>query len=622
MDAAQEVKSRLDIADIVGEYIPIKPAGSGAFKALCPFHQERSPSFSISRARQSWHCFGCDQGGDLISFVMRMEGMEFREALEHLANRAGVILPAFNAEASSLRKRIHEVNDLATRFFRATLSTSAHAEHARVYLQKRGVDDLTADLFRLGYAPEGWTTLAEALAKKDVKEEEMLAAGLVAKRERGSGVYDRFRNRLMFPIADVHGNIVGFTGRVLEGPSTRLPTARGVGEGGQASSGRTEAKYVNTPETQAYKKSAVLYGLEKAKGEIRKNDLAIIVEGNMDVVASHQFSIANVVAASGTALTAEQLSLLKRFTNNLAIAFDQDAAGGAATLRGLDLARAQDFSIKIITLPPEAGKDPDEAVRKDPELWRKAIADAVSIMEWVYRRAFTGRSVAIPEEKKLIARDVLVEVKRIADPIERDHWLRRLAQDLGVGVEALKEAMGAKTTSVKQQGSSIKQDDQGLRATGYGLRESHQRGLEKQLLALAMSRGLLGWLRGEQQLAPEEFSEQDLAGLYGKLILLYDLDHSSTKATATPAVTPLRPPDGLTPDETQLFDALAHMAEHETQDLTMDGVKHDILQALSSLRHGRTSRERQALEIAMREAERSGDQARISEINARFQSLN
>lgn len=305
MDAPQEVKSRLDIVDIVSEYFPLKPGGSGAFKANCPFHQERTPSFYVSRPRQSWHCFGCDQGGDLISFVMKIEGMEFREALEHLAQKAGVQLPKFDGEKASQRKRIYEVNEMAMKFFRSTLEHAPEAEAARAYVKKRGLDDLTTDLFGIGYAPGSWDALTKALASKGVTEQEMLLAGLVAKSERGSGVYDRFRGRVMFPIADVHGNVVGFTGRILEGEECRVKSEVSRTPG---------VKYVNTPETSAYRKSAVLYGLDKAKGEIRRADLAVIVEGNMDVVGSHQFGVTNVVAASGTALTSEQLALLKRFT--------------------------------------------------------------------------------------------------------------------------------------------------------------------------------------------------------------------------------------------------------------------------------------------------------------------
>ncbi|MDP3794139.1 MAG: CHC2 zinc finger domain-containing protein, partial [Candidatus Uhrbacteria bacterium] len=211
MDAPEEIKSRLDIADLIGEYLPLKPAGSGAFKALCPCHQEKTPSFYVSRPRQSWHCFGCDQGGDHFSFVEKIEGMEFREVLELLAQKTGVVLPKFDQQKASARKRLQEVNDLAVRFLRSALAQLPQAEHARQYLKQRGVDDLTADLFKLGYAPSEWTALSDALIKNGVTADELIQAGLSIKSDRGNGVYDRFRDRVMFPIADVHGNVVGFT---------------------------------------------------------------------------------------------------------------------------------------------------------------------------------------------------------------------------------------------------------------------------------------------------------------------------------------------------------------------------------------------------------------------------
>ena len=290
MDAVEDIKSRLDIADAIQEYLPLKPAGTGSFKGLCPFHQEKSPSFFANRPRQSWHCFGCNEGGDVISFVMRMEGMDFREALEFLAQKTGVTLPSYNPEQQTLKRRLIELNDLAARWFQATLRNDPRAEVARKYLMSRGVDDLTADLWRLGFAPDSWDELTNALKSNGATDDELVQAGLAAKSDRGSGVYDRFRGRVMFPIADLHGRIVGFTGRILADVK--------------------EAKYVNTPETHVYKKSAVLYGLDKAKGEIKKQGMAVIVEGNMDALSSHQFGVTNVVASSGTALTEDQLCCL------------------------------------------------------------------------------------------------------------------------------------------------------------------------------------------------------------------------------------------------------------------------------------------------------------------------
>lgn len=599
MDAVQDIKGRLDIVDVVSEYIPLKPGGSGAFRANCPFHSEKTPSFYVSRPRQTWHCFGCDQGGDSISFVMRMEGMEFREALEHLAQKTGVVLPKFDGEKASQRKRLHEVNDIAMRFFRASLQNLPTADHARTYLAKRGVDDLTADLFQIGYAPESWDALTMAMLSKGVTEAEMLLAGVVGKREKGTGVYDRFRNRLMFPIWDVHGNIVGFTGRIL-------------------TDSKEEAKYVNTPETPLYRKSAILYGLDKAKGEIRRQDLAVITEGNMDVVGSHQFGVTHVVASSGTALTSEQLGLLKRFTTNLAIAFDQDNAGNAATLRGLDLARAQDFNIKVITLPPEAGKDPDDAVRKDPELWKQAIKDAVGIMEWIYRNAFRNRSTASPEDKKLIAKDVLTEVKRIADPVERDHWVKRLAKDIDIGEQALRDAMVRTPSTPAPKGPIAKTAAPTVAARPDIGWPDH----EKRLFALAIYRPEL-WKAATsiELIGMEDFEGMELSTLYGTLQMAYDPD-ISVKADLASANQTIRPPATLTPDEAKNFDALAFLAEREYQGQSLEELKRELNTAAGTLRLQRKKRERLQLEQHMREAERLGDQERILDLQKRFSALN
>lgn len=560
MEAVDDIKSRLDIADIVQEYLPLKPAGSGSFKGLCPFHHEKTPSFYVNRPRQSWHCFGCDEGGDSISFVMKMEGMEFREALELLANKAGVALPAFDPQKSTEKKRLYEVNDLAARWFRAALISLTAAEHARAYVSKRGLDDLTCDIWKIGYAPESWSALTEAMLAKGVTEDELLKAGLVGKREQGSGVYDRFRDRLMFTICDVHGNIVGFTGRILN-DSVK------------------EAKYVNTPETQIYKKSAVLYGLNQAKGEIKRADLAVIVEGNMDVVSSHQFGVANVVASSGTALTHEQLTLLKRFTKNLAIAFDQDAAGEAATLRGLDLARALDFDISIINLPPEAGKDPDEAVRKDPELWKGSIKNAKAIIDWLYQNAFKGRDSYKPEEKKLIARDILQELKRIPDPVERDGWLTRLARDLAVSEDALRDAMRSpqsKQPSFTNPPKMVKDEA----VEGKPVKTKREQ-LEERVLAIL-------------QLKPElqPLAESKLKG--------YTLGQSVSA---------------------ELSNYLAIFADREFEDQSLSHLEEELTIAATSLYEEQTADKRNKLEQEMREAERAGDQSRISELLASFNEL-
>ncbi len=565
MDAAQEIKTRLDVADIVGEYLQLKPAGSGSFKACCPFHQEKTPSFYVNRPRQSWHCFGCDIGGDLIDFVQRMEGLDFPETIQLLADKAGVQLPAFDAKAGSERKRIHELNDLAARFFRAQLLKSPQAEKAREYVKKRGLDDLTVDVWRLGYAPESWDALSLALKEKGATDAELVKAGLAQAGQKG-GVYDRFRDRLMFPIADVHGNIAGFTGRILD-PDKK------------------EAKYVNTPETVVYKKSLIVYGLDQAKGEIKRQNLAVMVEGNMDVIGSHQFGVTNVVATSGTALTAEQLALLKRFSTNLAIAFDADNAGNAATLRGLDLARSLDFNVKLITLPPEAGKDPDEAVRKNPELWRQAIRDAVPVVDWLYRNAFRQHDASRPDGKKLIAQDLLAEFQRIPDPVERDAWVNRLAKDLAVAVEALREALktgrASQATNRKSPGPGPAAHTPAQRPPTSPAKKQRIDELQERIWSI-------------QVLKPE------------------------TEALAKENLKEYHQP---VPSDAGLLNYLAILADREFQDQSPDALRQELETACRGLRELRTTGRRADLEQQMREAERAGDERRIAELLAEFNNL-
>ncbi len=437
------------------------------------------------------------------------------------------------------------------------------------------------------------------MLKKGVSAEDLLLAGLVGKRDQG-GVYDRFRDRIMFPIADLHGNIVGFTSRIL-------------------SDAKKEAKYINTPETPVYRKSAVLYGLDKAKGEIRQKDLAVIVEGNMDVISSHRVSIGNVVAASGTALTVEQLALLKRFTQNLAMAFDQDAAGGAATLRGLDLARSQGFSIRIISLPPEAGKDPDEAVCKDPHLWKETIAKAMPIMNWIYQRAFRGRDGTNPEDKKHIAQDVATEIRLLPDPIERDHWTRRLAQDLAVSETSVREVISRKQENKRPTAVAFPPI---MKTEPVTVSRTREQEMEEHVLALFIWRPELSvYAMTTLALEAGDFTVPSLASLYAHLKAAYTPANPSLSAQNMVSPQLLRPPDGLTPELRQSYDFLAFHAERTFQEQSVESLTHELTAGVDLLRRERKQRERKRLEQEMRQAERAGDQNRINAILRQFESL-
>jgi len=308
----EEIKSRLNIVDIVGEYVRLTKAGSH-WKGLCPFHNEKSPSFMVNEEKQIFHCFGCAKGGDVFSFVQEIESMEFREVLKILAEKAGVQLEEYKGgQVTDNKKRILEALELATKFYETQLWKGVGKEGIMQYLHTRGLSDESIQNFRLGYAPNGWDNISKFLLDRGYNLSEIEKTGLLVKKENGSGYYDRFRDRIMFPITDVMGNVIGYSARVAPGGD------------------ESQAKYVNTPETLVYHKGKALYGLSYAKSEIKKKNYVLLVEGNMDVIASAQAGIINTVAVSGTALTGDQITMLKRYTENIAMLFDMDSAGQLA----------------------------------------------------------------------------------------------------------------------------------------------------------------------------------------------------------------------------------------------------------------------------------------------------
>ncbi len=424
MSDTQAIKDKLDIVDFISEYLQLKPAGVN-HKGLCPFHHEKTPSFMVSRERQSWHCFGCSKGGDIFTFVQDIEGMEFVEALRLLAERADVPLTfkESNIAEGNQRTRIKDINVAAARFFHNFLLQMPPAKIAREYLKQRGLSEQTIIDWQIGYIPEQWDLLTQYLLKKGFGIDDLVAAGLSIQKQGTQRFYDRFRGRIMFPIWDVHGNVVGFTGRVL------VETEHSGG------------KYVNTPQTAVYDKSRVVFGLNKAKQEIKAKDMIVMVEGQMDVIACHQAGMKNVIATSGTALTEEQIKILQRYSSNLAIAFDADSAGIAASKRGIDLALIGGMNIKVVQIPEGKGKDADECLKKNPEVWFLAVKSAKDVMVWYLERAFAGRDVSQPKIKQAIANEILSEIGRIPYAVERDHWLRELGGRLGVDVSVLREDM-------------------------------------------------------------------------------------------------------------------------------------------------------------------------------------
>jgi len=415
-----EIKSRLDIVEVIGSYIKLHKAGAN-YRALCPFHSEKKPSFFVSPARQIWHCFGCGKGSDIFGFVKEIEGVEFGDALRILAQRAGVELKPIRPELKTERNRLYEICELATRFFEKQLEESSTGKEAKKYLLSRNISEESIKKWRLGYAPDVWQGLSDFLTSRSYKKEEVEKAGLGISSDQGS-FYDRFRGRIIFPIFDLNSQVVGFGGRIFkEKDKTEI------------------AKYVNTPNTLLYDKSRILYGLDKAKVEIRKKDSCILVEGYTDVIMTHQAGTQNVVATSGTALTPEQLKILRRYSNNLILGFDMDVAGDTATKRGIDLAQIQGFDIRVIRLPE--GKDAADVISLNPKEWEKAIENAKLILDFYFESAFSGRDPKTPEGKKEISKILLPVLKRIPNQIEKSFWIQRLAKDLGVREEDLREEL-------------------------------------------------------------------------------------------------------------------------------------------------------------------------------------
>ncbi|HWO72569.1 MAG TPA: DNA primase [Dehalococcoidia bacterium] len=427
MSAVDEVKARLDIVEVVGGYVPLQKAGR-YFKAKCPFHNEKTPSFYVYPERQSWHCFGaCATGGDVIAFVSRKENLDFSGALRLLAERAGVELHSDGARRQQA-KTLQDANEAAALFYHSLLQTSARA---RAYLEERGVDSKTAGDFQLGYAPPGWDSLRAYLTARSFTDEQLLEAGLLVQGDRSP--YDRFRDRLVFPIRDDRGRVVGFGGRVLPG-----------GDSGDG------PKYVNTPQTPVFDKGAVLYGLDRAKDAVRQSGVAVVVEGYMDVIAAHQFGHRNVVASMGTALTERQAVLLQRFAERVVLAMDADEAGSAANLRAIQVVaaaerpsrtagRPRSLDIRVVALPK--GKDPDELIRAEAEAWPAAVGAARPVVDHLIAVVSAGLDLAEPRDRSRLVAEVLPAIADVRDPVLRAHYLQRLSRLARTSEEALRLAL-------------------------------------------------------------------------------------------------------------------------------------------------------------------------------------
>jgi DNA primase len=507
-DAKEEVRARLNIEDVIGEYMQLKRAGRN-FKGLSPFSGEKTPSFFVSPDKHIWHDFSSNKGGDVFSFVMEAEGMDFRQALEHLARKAGVDLSEYESagsrDLSRRKKRLLDAHDLAATYYQHSLLRNQHA--LEYVFQKRRLSKQIVQDFRIGYAPTSGDALVQFLMKKGFSRQELADAGLT---NRFGG--DMFRGRMTVPLMDPTGQVIGFTARIIvDDPSA--------------------PKYLNTPQTLLYDKGRHVFGLSQAKESIRKSDHAVVVEGNLDVVSSHQADIKQVVATAGTAMTENHLRALKRLTGNVRLAFDGDKAGIAATERAIPIASEVGLELTIITLPGDA-KDPDELIQQDSALWQKAIDTAQPAVDWILEQYAQREDVATASGKRAFTTAGLNVVRGLGDPVEREHYEKKIARMVGTSLEAVKEKLNAGNPAQAKQLKPVVEHPQSLAPTydhidtvlGLALTNPRSHDLfstfDPQIFGSEAQKAVAAYLSYPHEVASETPKELQKFDDYVKIILL------------------------------------------------------------------------------------------------------
>lgn len=451
MDVTDEIKARIDVVDFISRYVPLKRAGR-SYKANCPFHQEKTPSFVVFPDSGTWRCFGaCGTGGDIFSFLMKRENMDFREAVQELAREAGVEIAEEQQgdNESALRERLYAINAQAAQFFRNQLHRHTAAEEARGYLRGRGINAQVAEQFQLGFALDSWDALHDHLIELGYTADEQHKAGVLKYNEDRNRYYDAFRNRLMIPIADRQGRIIGFGGRVLD---------------------KSQPKYLNTADTPLFNKSQTVYGLDRAYKAIREADAVVIVEGYMDVIAAHQFGYNNVVACLGTALTEEQLRQLQRYTNNFVLSLDSDNAGQQATIRGLNQARQALKRVRKPVVTPSGrvrmesrlaanlrivalsqGKDPDDIIRQKPEAWTALVEKAQPLVDYFINVVGANSDLSTAQGKAEAVAELAPLIAELEDEIERNHYTQQLSRLVQIDEQTVAHRVQAAARTMAHQ---------------------------------------------------------------------------------------------------------------------------------------------------------------------------
>jgi len=416
-DLLEEIRNRCDIVDIISEYLHLKPAGKG-FKGLCPFHGEKTPSFMVSPEKQLFHCFGCGEGGNVFNFLMKYEKLSFFEAVKMLAKKSGVSLPADEEKENFLhreKERLYKLNNLAANYYRECLFKTDQGKKVINYFKKRGINDTSVEKYRLGYAPSSWDALTNFLKKKGYSYEELIKAGIIRKSKIEGKYIDYFRDRIIFPIFNLSGRVIGFGGRVLD---NSLP------------------KYINSPETLVYNKGSALYSLNFAKEDIRKKNYLIVVEGYTDVLVTQQYEFNNVAASLGTALTTKQIDLIKRFTDTVLIAYDADSAGNMATLRSLDLLVRAGLNVKVIDLPQDY--DPaDFLIKKGEKPFQDLIERSFSLVDYKLKLLCSKYGIKTIEGKVKIIKGIIPTLSVMGNEVELRAQTKKISEELKLSEEAI-----------------------------------------------------------------------------------------------------------------------------------------------------------------------------------------
>ncbi|MBL7022123.1 DNA primase [Patescibacteria group bacterium] len=577
LNQTEEIKARIDLVEVIQEYIKLTPAGVNNFRALCPFHNEKTPSMMISKDKQIWHCFGCGEGGDVFTWLQKMEGMDFPEALRVLAKKANIKLEYHQPEMSTKKTKLLDINKQAVEYWHNLLLKDPNAEPVRKYLEGRQLKQETILEWQLGWAKDSWDDLFKYLKSLGYEDKDILDAGIVSQSQKDNKYYDRFRNRLIFPINNHHGQPVGCSARTMSGE---------------------DAKYINTPQTQVYNKSYILFGLDKAKQYMKRQDYTILVEGNMDVIAVSQAGTKNVVAVSGTALTLEQIHLLKRYSKNVMIAFDADQAGQRAALRGLDLAWQEGLNVKIIVL--KAGKDPDECIKQDKQLWLDSIKGAVNIIDYYFDITLKDLDLTRADHKKKAAAVLLPIIAKLPDAIDRTHYIQKLASFIAVDDKILEDKINSLKTDKKS--ITVKQSPQPSIQNIDTIKM-----LTERVLALLLSDiKLLADI--EQRLMPEDFYEDAASRIYKELIIQYN------KGTFDNNQVNLEELFKTEPELLKRSNVLFLLAGSEFGNLTELAKKRELEQLVDRFKVEGLRVKASKLDEAIKTAEASGDDAKVNNL--------